>query len=212
MTQSLTPEQQFLMGGGGAPSAFGKYDGPGTRRGGKIVERPELRQQTEYKTNELLYWKDGNPRMQLVVTVQTDQRDPEREDDDGKRRFYVKSNMQHAVRDAIKTAGASGLEVGGTLYITRLRQEGENEVWVHSAEYIPAAQNFVANGDGGGETNGAASNGHQGEQRPPQPEPEPETGVDAELEAALAKLPAEQAAAMRAANINLDGLKAMGLI
>lgn len=199
MSQPLTPEQQFLLGGGGAPGAFTKFDPPGTRRGGQIVERPELRQQTEYKTNEPLAWPDGNPRMQLIVTVATDQRDPAREDDDGHRRFYVKGDLQRAVREALKTSGATGLEAGGSLFVTRVRQEGEYDAWVHAAEYTPAATNFVTNGDSNGNAE-PASNGHPHHD-----------GEDPALTEALAKLPAEQAAAFRAAGLDLTGLRAMGL-
>lgn len=208
MTQAQSLEQQFLMGGGGAPAAFTADDATGTRRGGRITEQPQLRQQTDFDTGELLTWDDGNPRMQLIVTVATDQRDPANPDDDGQRRFYVKGNLQGAVKEAVKKSGAPGLEVGGSLFVTRTgrdepKKRGMSGAWLHSAEYIPAATNFVANGDGGT----AAQNGHaqQGGS---------ETGGNVEdpaLTEALSKLPAEQAAAFRQAGLNLEGLRAMGL-
>lgn len=146
---TLTAEQQFLMGGESVPSAFSKNDPIGTRRGGKIVEQPELRQQTDFDSGALLTWDDGSPRMHLVITVQTEQRDPSLPDDDGRRRFYVKANLQKAVREAIRKAGAPGLEVGGSLFVTRSGQDepkrrGLSGAWLHTAEYVPAAQAFVA--------------------------------------------------------------------
>jgi hypothetical protein len=146
---TLTPEQQFLLGGGGAPSAFTADDAVGTTRGGTIVDPPTLQQQTDFDSGEPLCWDDGKPRMQLVVTVQTDLRDPSREDDDGRRRFYVKGDLQYAVRDALKAAGAPGLEMGGSLYVTRTgrgepKKRGAKGAWLHSARYVPAATNFMA--------------------------------------------------------------------
>lgn len=146
---TLSAEQQFLLGGGGAPSAFTKNDPIGTKVGGPIVEQPELRQQTDFDTEAPLVWDDGRPRMQLVVTVQTSLRDPSRDDDDGRRRFYIKGNLQGVVRDAVRSAKASGLEVGGTLTVTRIgrdvpKKKGLDGAWLHSATYVPAASNFLA--------------------------------------------------------------------
>lgn len=150
---TLTPEQQFLMGGGGAPSVFTGDDPIGTTGGGRIVEPPTMSQQTDFDSGEPLFWDDGKPRMQLLITVQTDRRDPTRDGDDGRRRFYVKGgNLQQVIRDAVRKSGAPGLEVGGTLMVTRIGQgepkrKGGAKPWLHTAVYTPAAQNFLNNGD-----------------------------------------------------------------
>ncbi|MEU6647831.1 hypothetical protein ABZ863_35685, partial [Saccharomonospora sp. NPDC046836] len=96
----------FLMGGGGAPSA--SFPTPGTIVGGTITETPTVQQQKDIKTGDPLFWSDGNPRMQMIVTVQTDDRDPAIEDDDGKRRIFVKGQMKNAIQDAVRTAGFGG--------------------------------------------------------------------------------------------------------
>lgn len=111
-----TPEQDFLMGGGGPKSAFTKYDAPGTVRGGEILEY-RYTQQTDMKTREKKFWKDGNPMMQLEVTVSTDQRDPQVQDDDGRRRLFVKGEMTKAVRAAVEAATATMIAKGGTLLV-----------------------------------------------------------------------------------------------
>ena len=77
----MSNDSYDFLGGGGVPS--GKFGAHGDVVGGVIAIEPEQRQQTDYKTGEGLTWKDGSPRMQLVVTVQTDLRDPEVEDDFG---------------------------------------------------------------------------------------------------------------------------------
>jgi hypothetical protein len=106
----------FLMGGGGAPTA--KFPAFGTTVGGRITEKPTVEQQRDIKTGEKKFWSDGNPMMQLVATVQTDQHDPAIEEDDGRRRLFVKGQLKNAIADAVRAAGAPGLEVGGILSVT----------------------------------------------------------------------------------------------
>ncbi|MGW6420366.1 hypothetical protein [Streptomyces sp. NPDC055055] len=118
-----TPQQHqapnaddFLMGGGGAPTA--KFPTPGTVVTGRITQKPTVEQQRDIKTGDNKFWSDGNPMMQLVVTVQTEQRDPAIDEDDGRRRLFVKGAMKNVIADAVRAAGARGLEVGGTLAVT----------------------------------------------------------------------------------------------
>ncbi|MGP4084146.1 hypothetical protein [Streptomyces sp. KR55] len=132
----------FLMGGGGAPTA--KFPTPGTVVGGPITEQPTVEQQRDIQTGEKKFWSDGNPMMQMVVTVQTDQRDPAIEDDDGKRRIFVKGQMKNAVADAVRATGARGLEVGGILRVRythdgEQKQRGFNPPKQFEAHYTPAA-------------------------------------------------------------------------
>lgn len=113
-----TPQsaEAFLMGGGGAPTA--KFPHIGTTVSGTITEPPQVQQQRDVQTGKEKFWQDGNPMMQLVVTVQTDQRDPVLPEDDGRRRIFVKGQMKNAVQDAVKAVGGRGLEVGGHLAVT----------------------------------------------------------------------------------------------
>lgn len=134
--------EDFLMGGGGAPSA--KFPQPGTTVAGRITEQPRLEQQRDFTTGEAKFWKDGNPQMQLIVTVQTDQRDPQIDEDDGRRRLYVKGALKNAVADAVRAAGARGLEVGGHLTVTythdgQATQRGMNPPKQYTAQYTAAA-------------------------------------------------------------------------
>ncbi|MFJ8791430.1 hypothetical protein [Streptomyces sp. NPDC102462] len=132
----------FLMGGGGAPTA--KFPTPGTVVGGHITEQPSVEQQRDIQTGDKKFWADGNPMMQLVVTVQTDQRDPSIEDDDGRRRIFVKGQMKNAVADAVRQAGGRGLEVGGILRVRyshdgEQKQRGFSPPKQYEAHYTPAA-------------------------------------------------------------------------
>lgn len=106
---------QFLMGGG-IPSA--KFDSVGVSVGGTITDIAAS-QQTDFTTGEPKTWPNGEPMMQVVVSVATEIRDPQITDDDGVRKIYVKGkSLTAAVRDAVRRAGAKGLENGGTLTVT----------------------------------------------------------------------------------------------
>ena len=61
-----------LLEGGGKSA---KFETVGDTTKGQVVAA-ESRQQTDYTSGEPLTWDDGNPRMQLVITLATDERDP----------------------------------------------------------------------------------------------------------------------------------------
>lgn len=125
----------FLMGGGGAPSA--KFPTIGTTVKGTIVSF-ETTQQIDFATKLPKKWDDGNPMMQLVVTLQTEERDPDEPDDDGKRRLFVKSQMREAVADAVRAVGGNGLEHGATLavrYESDKPSQRGNPTKIYRAQY-----------------------------------------------------------------------------
>ena len=130
-----------LIMGSGAPGA--KFPSVGTVVKGEILETG-VSQQRDYGTGELKFWSDGNPMMQAVLTIQTAERDPEITDDDGQRRLFISSRkMRDAVRDAVKTAGAKTLEVGGTITV-QYTGDGEptgngNPPKLYRAKYEPPA-------------------------------------------------------------------------
>jgi hypothetical protein len=121
---STTPSpDDFLLGGSSGKSAFGKDDPIGTTVSGVIIAH-EVRQQTDMETGSPMEWDNGDPRMQLVVSLQTDQRIAGEPDDDGIRAIYVKGSkapgsrsLHDAVRAAVQGAGAKGIEPGGTLTV-----------------------------------------------------------------------------------------------
>lgn len=99
---------EFLAGGGAASA---KFETKGTVVKGTIIHFG-MRQQSDFKSGKLLFWDDGNPRMQVVITLQTDERDDD--EDDGRRSLYVKGNMLAALRKAL---GKNELQTGGTLAV-----------------------------------------------------------------------------------------------
>jgi hypothetical protein len=146
MTNYADPNA-FLMGGG-AKSA--KFDNEGDKVVGTILDM-QVKQQTDIKTGSPRTWDNGDPMMQLVVTLQTDARDDE--DDDGQRTLYVKGQMQRAVQDAVRKAGARGLAEGGRLGVKFVstaepKQRGFNGAKQYAAQYeAPVVQVSADYGD-----------------------------------------------------------------
>lgn len=102
-----------ILSGGGAPAA--KFPTPGTTIKGTISDA--IRSQQTDLDGKPKTWDDGNPRMQLVITVQTDERDSSLDDDDGVRRIFVKGQMLSALKEALKKASVKTIEVGGTIAV-----------------------------------------------------------------------------------------------
>jgi hypothetical protein len=108
-----------LLTGGGAKSA--KFDQPGQSVTGTITD-VTVRQATEFGTGKPLTWDDGNPREQILVSIQTTQQDdPE---DDGVRTVYVKGWGQQlkAFRAA---SAASGKPSKGDTFTATFTQYGQ---------------------------------------------------------------------------------------
>lgn len=139
----------LLMGGGTKSASFPAI---GTSISGRIVREPKVQQQTDAKTGEPKTFNNGDPMMQLVVQVQTDERDATDTEDDGVRAIYIKAKMLAAVREAVRKSGAKGLEVGGELTVTYVA-DGEktnkafNAPKLYTAAYRPptgeAANNLL---------------------------------------------------------------------
>lgn len=110
----MTDTLEGFLGGGGSPSASFKEVGTVVKG---TVTAAELSQQTEFGTGTPKTWDDGKPMMQIVVTLQTDERDATIDDDEGERRLFVKGAMLKSLRDAVKGAGVKTVEVGGTLAV-----------------------------------------------------------------------------------------------
>jgi hypothetical protein len=96
---------------GGSP--YLKWENPGTSYEGSITD-VQLRQARKYESTELDSWDDGTPKMQVVVTLQTALRDPERDEDDGIRSLSINlwSGQKKALLAACKAAGVSEPQAG----------------------------------------------------------------------------------------------------
>lgn len=109
----------FDQGGGTSFS----FNNPGDVVQG-VVQSVKVTQATKFDsvnwkpTNEPDVWPSGDPKMQVIVTLQTDLRTSE--DDDGLRNVYATmtsavGTLFRAIKDAIKAAGARDIEEGAWL-------------------------------------------------------------------------------------------------
>lgn len=148
MANQANYDPNSFLTGGSVPAAFGENATIGTVVGGVICQPPEVKDQTDIATGLPSKWDNGDPKLQLVVTIQADGV-PITEEDDGKRRFYIKGSkatgsgsLHDAVAGAVKASGAKFLEVGGTLKIKFTGTEpsktrGFNDRKMYAAKYIP---------------------------------------------------------------------------
>lgn len=122
-----------LLEGGG--TSF-KFQTVGDIAKGAVVSATAV-QQKDFTTGKPKFWDDGNPMMQLVITLQTDERDADDATDDGTRRIFAKGEMLSAIRVAL--AGRK-LEEGGVLAVQYTgdgepKQRGFNPPKLYRAQY-----------------------------------------------------------------------------
>lgn len=149
------PNESYGFFASGAPSV--KFLTIGTTVTGTITDEPKQSQQTDPKDGSLKTWNDGNPMMQLVVPMQTTQRDPENPDDDGSRRLFVASQgMRQAISQAVTAAGCKGLDIGGRLTLV-YTGDGEKTNPALNAPKIFSAHYEPPKSDGGASFLGTAN-------------------------------------------------------
>lgn len=143
-----TQDPNEFLDGGGLPTA--KFQ-VGTLWRGQITDL-EVTQQREYNPKgpgAKKTWPDGNPMMQLVITIQTDVRDPEIEDDDGRRRIFVDGKRKREAVTAARNASGAKLAKGGMIAIKCTGEEqaepGMNPAKLYAAEYKPPSAEDAAN-------------------------------------------------------------------
>lgn len=105
-----------FFGGGGAPAISFKSN-KGEWVVGIILEKPDIQNQIDVQTKKVKTYEDGKPKKQAVLTILTEMRDPEIEDDDGKRRLYVKGNMTFELKKTLKEMGVRAPVPGGKIAV-----------------------------------------------------------------------------------------------
>lgn len=110
----------FLMGGSVPSLSFADKPIGHTYTG--VILSQEVIQQTEFKTNMPQWWNPGQDRpsttkldgarpvLQLVITLQTDERTSS--EDDGRRKDYVRGKDLKVLREAVRAAGMTQLKNG----------------------------------------------------------------------------------------------------
>jgi hypothetical protein len=87
------------------------WGGKGCEVGDKItgiVVSASREQQTDFDSGDPLHWDNGDPRMESVVIVETDLRDPEIENDDGTRALHLRGG-NYKVAEGQGVAGEKAL-------------------------------------------------------------------------------------------------------
>jgi hypothetical protein len=225
---SPNPNELLMGGGKSAPGlkVGTKHTQPGEFKGGRIVTDAETfpvmkRDRQGNQTNEQDTFPSGDPIWGVVVTVQTDERDPSIENDNGQRRVYIDGAMgkderlfdsrRRAVRTACELAGSpDGMFRGGELWLawTHTVDTGGNIPAVNwTARYVTPAN--VALGAAGRPATAATAPTHQA---PPAPVTAPPTQTVTPTPAtstipaasATQQFTPEQLAAMQAAGIDIS--------
>lgn len=119
-----------------------KLSNPGDFFEGVLVEEPKFTQQTDFNTKKPVFWeKSGDPKMQLVLTVQTDER--EDAEDDGVRTYYGKSkDFQNKLVAAVELAGVDVIEKGGFVRVDFTHKDTSKGYTEHiyTSAYVPPAK------------------------------------------------------------------------
>lgn len=117
---------------GGSKSFFNQYSEPGDTVTGTIA-KVDVKQVTNYKTKELEFFPSGDPKKQVILTLQTSLR--EDADDDGKRSVYIPlwGGKKAALADAMRAAGmkeaSTALALGNTFtarFVGEERKHGKD--------------------------------------------------------------------------------------
>lgn len=128
-----------------------KFTNPGDTHTGTITEVSDARQASEFGSNEPAYWdrEKTRPKMQVVVTLDTAERDPQDANDTGKRTLWVvedgrSGSILSAIRQAVHQAGAGTIDIGGQLTVTFSgfdpnSKNPANPRKIYSASYVPPA-------------------------------------------------------------------------
>lgn len=136
---------------------------------GGVILSAEVQQVRDFDTQEPQFWQDGNPMNEVVIEVQTDERDGE--NDKGVRAHHVKTwgdqakELKRALREAGATSPADGLKPGNEFYGQRVRKEP-----VEGKKYKKNVFAFRIVKNAGAGLNAVLDEGHE-EQEAPDPAP-----------------------------------------
>lgn len=117
---------------GGSKSFFNQYSEPGDTVTGTIA-KVDVKQVTNFQTKEPEFFPSGDPKKQVILTLQTSLR--EDADDDGKRSVYIplwggkKAALGEAMRAAGMKEASTALALGNTFtarFVGEERKHGKD--------------------------------------------------------------------------------------
>lgn len=128
-----------------------KFTNPGDTHTGTITEVSDARQATEFGSNEPAFWdrEKTRPKMQVAITLDTTERDPQDANDTGKRTLWVvedgrSGSILSAIRQAVAQVNAGTIDIGGQLTVAFSgfdpnSKNPANPRKVYTASYVPPA-------------------------------------------------------------------------
>ena len=121
------------------PAPAPKFDLAGDFAAGQILAMA-IRQQTDPKTGDPVFWKSGDPKKQVLLTIQTKEITDE---DDGIRTLYVRGEMRKAIAAACLASGDRSPAIGAWVKVIYDGDgpppaRGLNGPKLFKAEYVPA--------------------------------------------------------------------------
>ena len=140
----------FLLSSGAPGISFKDPAMRGKWVAGTILNMEKI-QQTDFQSKKPKFYDEEKtqPMWQIVFTLQTDDRDPEIDNDDGIRSLYAKGQMIGAIRTAIKETGHQGEVVGGKLGIVWYGEgeakNGLNPPKQYKAKFAPPSATDAVN-------------------------------------------------------------------
>ena len=118
----MSSGNDMLMSGG---TPWAKWPTVGATVKGEVLKEPEARQSRDFDDNSPAFWDEGktDPRMEVTILLSTAERDPDVPDDNGDRLVVLPkgSARANAVKAAVKASKSSGIEVGGMLTLTYVK-------------------------------------------------------------------------------------------
>lgn len=148
MSNQTTDADRELLGTNNAKVIKFPVTSPGTIAKGKVISK-EVRQARDIDGTPKTF-DDGTAKKDVVITIQTDLRDPEIEDDDGTRRIIAGYEIQKAIGQAMRDAGVQTLAEGGLLAVQHTHNEpatknGRSDTKKFRAQFQPPAPGEAAN-------------------------------------------------------------------
>lgn len=137
------PDPNSLLTGKSVPSISFKDAKVGDSFTGVITDL-ETAQVRNYETGDPEFWEDGNPKLQIVVTLATEYGDGA--EDDGERKVYLFGQKLQAAKVAMKEAGIEKLEKGFQFTIAFVGEKPSsnkkyNNIKLYGITIVPSKSN-----------------------------------------------------------------------
>ena len=116
-TTVALPSLEDILGGSAAPALSFKDAKVGDSFTG-IVTHAEVAQVRDYESGQPKFWDDGNPQLQVILTLATDYRDPAKPEDEGERKAYLPGQKLAALKAALKEINRTTVQKGDVFTIT----------------------------------------------------------------------------------------------